>query len=83
MHDEKGVGHVVLLAFGLVQFFGQHIVHRALQEVGHFDIPVPIKDTVQSLTTPAETVYRQSSDAQSEKKQIKSLKHVLGEETTQ
>lgn len=68
LHDEEGVGHVVLLPFGLVQFFSQHVVHGALQKVGHLHVPVAVKHAVQSLASPAEAVHRQSRHAQSERR---------------
>lgn len=80
MHDEEGVGHVVLLALGLVQFFSQHVVHRALQKVGHFHVPVAVEHSVQSLPTPTEAVHRESCDAQSGKK-TKRRPRRLSEET--
>lgn len=67
LHDKEGVGHIVLFALCLVNFFRQHIIHCALQEVGHFHIPVSIKHTIQSFTTPTEAVYRKGSNTESER----------------
>lgn len=64
MHDEEGVGHVVLLPLGLVQLLGQHVVHGALQQVGHLHVPVAVEHAVQSLASAAEAVHRQSRHAE-------------------
>lgn len=57
LHDEEGVGHVILLALGSVQLLGQDVVHGALQEVRHLDVPVSVKHTVQCFSTAAKTAH--------------------------
>lgn len=68
LHDEEGVGHVILLALGLVRFFGQHVVHGALQQVGHLHVPVSVEHAVQRLPAAAEAVHGQSCHAQPEER---------------
>lgn len=65
LHDEESMDHVVFLALGLVDLLRQHVIHCALQQVGHLHVPVPVEHAVQSLAAPAETADRKSCNTQS------------------
>ena len=66
LHGEESVGHVILLPLAPVELLCQHVSHGALQQVRHLDVPVSVKNSVQSLTDPTEAVEGQSSNAQPE-----------------
>lgn len=75
LHGEESVRHVVFMPLASVKLLCEYISHGALQQVWHLNIPVSVKNSVQSFTNATEAVEGQSSDTQPEdtKKKINRL----------
>lgn len=66
LHGEESVGHVVFLPLAPVKLLCEHVSHGALQQVRHLDVPISVKNSVQSFPNATEAVEGQSSHAQPE-----------------
>lgn len=64
LHGEESVGHVIFLPLAPVKLLREHVSHGALQQVGHFDVLVSVKNSIQSFTEPTEAVESQSGHTQ-------------------